>query len=217
MERKEAEDTISPVKYRIRYGEYKSIVKRKGQDIVAKKVKKNSNDLYLSKNSKLKNYQVGEAGSIIDDAYDKLIGTSIKRKPKIIILANNELEQGVLASHNGYKNVMYVREGLFNGADISEYTKNFVFPNDPRSTIIYELVHVQQCERISISKKPKTSREYQAIEKKLQKAAKEQIDEYEKQGYNINVSKYASDSAACNAYDEIEAELLTYISLGGKP
>ena len=186
--------------------------KRGSKDITMYYSKNTINNIYISKEVKLKRKQLHEIDSNITKSLKKI--KAGKEKPNIAIISAVEMQTNALASYNPVLNVIYINDAITDKDKLLELQKDCACPDNKLSTYVHELLHWKDATQYR--------QQYGAIKNNstyiniLRKKHKKQVDILEKRGYNINgISTYAYDSKKYNAYDEIFTEYRVKEILGG--
>lgn len=99
------------------------------------------NDVYISNKVSLKPKELHTIDKGITDTY-KLLGNIDKyRKPKIVIIGEEEFASSALASYNAKDNVLYINKLMGNKLKIKELQKGYAASNNPLSTYYHEILH----------------------------------------------------------------------------
>ena len=186
--------------------------KRGSKELTMYHSKNTINNIYISKEVKLKRKQLHEIDSNITKSLKKI--KAGKEKPNIAIISSMEMQTSALASYNPVLNVIYINEAITNKEKLLELQKDCACPTNELSTYVHELLHWkdatqyrQKCGAI------KNNSTYINI---LRRKHKKQVDILENKGYNISqISQYANKSNEDNAYDEVFTEYRVKKILGG--
>lgn len=165
------------------------------------------NNIYVSKDSKIKRQQVHRINKMYTDCLNA-IGFDISNKPDIYIVGESEMGSRAVAAYNFMQNIIYVTPQLGSSKKIvSELTRQFAVNDVPSSTLFHELIHWENAmkyrKKFGKIKDPSNYLEY------LNNLAKEELDKIGVNSYNVGeISKYAKDSYRNRNYDEVYTEYL---------
>lgn len=192
-------------------------ITRNGIEINSTKLENTRNNMYVSDKVFLKPKQQHVLDKNITDAKEIMGIKDLPNQPTIMIVDMTELPQGTLASYNSVDNVLRVFEGLGDPKRIPLLQKEGVFPNNPLSTYVHELIHWQDAQKYISRFGVITSANYNDYRSYLNVLAKKHIDKLISRGYNINeLSKYAKTKYQTEMFDEFYTEYRTKQILEGK-
>ena len=126
--------------------------------------------------------------------------------PAIYILSTEEMQDGVLASYNGTRNVLSLDAVLGVRERRDAVQSSFGDNSDLLSTLVHEYIHWQDAENYRKKHGGKLDR--------LRAKFKKPVVELILSGYNISgLGSYAVDSLADGKFDEVYTEYRTYETL----
>lgn len=171
------------------------------------------NDVYISNKVSLKPKELHTIDKGITDTY-KLLGNIDKyRKPKIVIIGEEEFASSALASYNAKDNVLYINKLMGNKLKIKELQKGYAASNNPLSTYYHEILHWSDAQKY-VEKYGKIDHQSEYVKWIINKSKKD-VEKLIKSNYNIyDISDYAKDSLNRFRYDEVFTEYRVKERLG---
>lgn len=186
-----------------------NIVERKGVRYRTHLIKDSRYGISVSENTILKKQGLENIEKAIDKVIG-LLGINGKTKlPKIYVLDDNELEEGVFAGYNYIKNEMFLNNILGNKKEtiIQQQLYGFAKPQMYYSTTLHEFLHWQDAVEYSNLYGKITDRNAKQYLKYLQDRAKLKLNESEIGYHNVrDICRYAKDSYYVDDYDEVYTE-----------
>lgn len=180
---------------------------KKDTEIQARKVLTyEDKSIYISEKAKVKPKQLHQINQNIQEA-QRLVGSGSKNnQPKIIIVSDTEMKNGIVASYRAYDNVMFINENILKSRNIDA----FVGKGDSTYTLVHELYHWKDAQRYI--------RKHGAIDENYLQyniaESRRKVDKLEGKGYNLSeISEYASQSYKYGRYDEVYTEYRTMLKI----
>lgn len=173
--------------------------------IVAKRVLGIENDIYVSDSIKLKRRELHFANTNVTEALKKIGGGLEDKRPRVIIISDEEMQTGAVASYNYEINVLYLRKQATDRKILLSLQKGLAVSGDPQSTYVHEFIHWK--DRMEYEKKHSRSSDYL---KWLRNRCQKQLDTIGISEYNVGeISNYAEMSYRKGHYDEVFTEYRT--------
>ena len=169
------------------------------------------NPIYVSDRVNLKPRQLHEINLLVTEAQKALGIIEELGLPAIYILSTEEMQDGVLASYNGTRNVLSLDAVLGVRERRDAVQSSFGDNSDLLSTLVHEYIHWQDAENYRKKHGGKLDTYY--IDR-LRAKFKKPVVELILSGYNISgLGSYAVDSLADGKFDEVYTEYRTYETL----
>jgi SPP1 gp7 family putative phage head morphogenesis protein len=189
---------------------------RKHGKIMANRAMSTKNDLYLSKNAKVKPKQLHNIDQSLTEARDILKNAGIESSPIVVLVDSSEMDIGVVGSFNAKDNILRIDAKLGIKNELEKLQKGSVVPDNPLSTYLHELIH--SFDSVTYRKKygAISDNNYNDYLEWANEKAEKAIEKLEETGYNINeISEYASKNLLIGNFDEAYTEYRVKKLLGG--
>ena len=126
-------------------------------------------------------------------------------EPKVVIVDQSELPRDVIASFLPKKNAIFLKGNVADDTLICQQQQGVAYPNEPMSSLVHELAHWYQFQKVKHQQKNMTPLE---IRQAIRHESELLVDKLEKLGYDIekDISLYAYRSLLKNSPEEVYAE-----------
>lgn len=163
------------------------------------------NDIYISDNVHIKRKQLANINKRFNESL-KIVKIDETKKPKIMIISEEEIGTGAIAAYNFKRNIMFVTPQLgLSKEGIERLTSVYASSENPLSTILHEMIHCKNANDYR-EKNGDINNVVEYIDL-LNYKAKKELDELNIQDYNVNeISIYAGKSYRNGKYDETITE-----------
>lgn len=189
---------------------------RKHGKIMANRAMSTKNDIYLSKNAKVKPKQLHNIDQSLTEARDILKKAGIESSPIVVLVDSSEMDIGVVGSFNAKDNILRIDAKLGIKNELEKLQKGSVVPDNPLSTYLHELIH--SFDSVTYRKKygAISDNNYNDYLKWANEKAEKALEKLAETGYNINdISEYASQNLLIGNFDEAYTEYRVKKMLGG--
>lgn len=183
--------------------EFTEIINAKPVEL--RKLENGKYETYISQAAHIKPKQLSFLENSLTKAFALLEDNKAYVKPKIRILAANEMQTTALASYSAEKNMLTLMEAACDKKRLLQLQVQSAAPKNSLSTFLHELLHWDDAEKYRLAHGGQLNQgEYIA---ELIEEHKKIVEKLEKKGYNLRrTSEYASYSYFKGRFDEVYTE-----------
>lgn len=185
------------------------ISRKRNTLITANKVQESKYNVYISENASHKKQNLDNIEKGIESALEKLNADNNEGINRIIVVSQEEMGNGALASYNAINNEFYLSDLLGNKKETIRLQTEFGFADEKSydSTIRHEIIHWMDAEDYKKTRPITNIDEYRLYLQELREKCKMSLDELGITEENISeISEYASSQYFAGMYDEAYTE-----------
>ena len=185
----------------------KAVIQREYK-ITAYKAKTTQNDIYISENVNIKPKKLHDIDGNITKAINKMEVTDKSNLPSFLVVSRKDMATNDVAVYRAIENQLIICEDLatYKPSKMPKVMEQLACSENDLSSYIHELYHWSDAETFRNEYGSITDDNYDNYIDHINRKSKISLDKLSSKGYNVIVSKYASDCYEFKQYYEVYTE-----------